>query len=144
MNRTHGVTHWDPDECTGCKLRTLQFGAPTFEPHYNYSVGRYVTSWSDFNEALKKQGHEQSERSGIHSEYEAIHPSDLIQNAPPETAPSHLDRLAKLDADPTIKDHIRQRAAERAAERAKAEAAARTQDVIHDPERAKQKDLMDV
>ena len=25
MIRTHGVTHWDPQSCTGCKLRTLQF-----------------------------------------------------------------------------------------------------------------------
>ena len=25
MTRTHGVTHWDPRGCFGCKLQTLQF-----------------------------------------------------------------------------------------------------------------------
>ena len=25
--RTHGVDHWDPEGCFGCKLRSIQFGA---------------------------------------------------------------------------------------------------------------------
>ena len=31
MERTHGVTHWDPDACFGCKVQTTQFSASVFE-----------------------------------------------------------------------------------------------------------------
>jgi Fe-S-cluster-containing dehydrogenase component len=28
MTRTHGVTHFDPDTCFGCKVSTIDFGYP--------------------------------------------------------------------------------------------------------------------
>lgn len=132
MIRTHGVTHYDPDACFGCKLLSVQFGEPTFEPHFNHSVGRYVTSWGDFNEALRRSGDVQSERTGIHSQYEAIHPSDLISSPPPVSAPSHLDRIPGApDSDPTLATHADALQRERAAQKAKATTEARTKDLIH-------------
>jgi hypothetical protein len=28
MTKTHGVTHWEPDTCFGCKVSTIDFGYP--------------------------------------------------------------------------------------------------------------------
>jgi len=99
MLRSHGITHYTPDTCYGCKLKTIQIGVPAFQPHYNYAVGQYVTSWADFNDKLRRLGDIQSERTGISSTYETVHPADLRASPPPEAAPSHLPRLVAHDED---------------------------------------------
>jgi len=135
MDRTHGVTHYNPDSCYGCKIRTIQLAAPAFTPHYSYTVGRYVTSWSDFNDALKRCG----EQAG--ADYEPIHPADLRANPPPESAPSHLPRLVAhdeqghpmhdpVDMDPTIVP--KHRADEWDRQRAKAQLESDTTSLIED------------
>jgi len=120
MNRTHGVTHYSPDGCYGCKVLTIQFGPPNFQPHYNYAVGRYVTSWADFNDALKRHSEE------AQSDYAPMHPADIRASHPPDTAPSHLPRLSNID-DPNLLARV---AEERSNARAKALLESETTDLI--------------
>ena len=35
MERTHGITHWDPDDCFGCKMQTVVVGLPKDTPTRN-------------------------------------------------------------------------------------------------------------
>lgn len=131
MIRTHGRTHYDPDTCYGCKLLSVEFGKPTFQPHYNHAVGKFVRSQREFDDALKRASHSASERTGIHHNYEPIHPSDLVNNAPPEKAPSHLDHLTDLKDDPTLPENRIARQVTYDSERTQAEALARSKDLIH-------------
>jgi hypothetical protein len=45
-------------------------GAPAFQPHFNHSVGRYVSSSRDFDEALRRGGEDQN------TTYQRIDPGD--------------------------------------------------------------------
>lgn len=50
--------------------RVFSFRAPVaFQPHFNVSVGRFVSSERDFNESLKELSDKQSERTGIAHNY---------------------------------------------------------------------------
>ena len=59
----------DTPTCPNCHIRTKRvfgFSSPeTFEPHYNYSAGAYVTSKRDLMNKLKVNAAERSERLGI-------------------------------------------------------------------------------
>lgn len=35
MERTHGITHWDPEGCFGCKMQTVCIGLPKDTPTRN-------------------------------------------------------------------------------------------------------------
>ncbi len=84
--RTHGVTHWAPESCPGCRYKTVMFPAsnPTFEPHFNHAVGRYVTSDRDFRDALKQCAERNSVATGMDHNYEPRYPSDMRQVPYPE------------------------------------------------------------
>lgn len=77
--RTHGVTHYDPDRCFGCRIKSVSFPAnnPTFAPHYNHAVGRWVTSDRDFRDALKQASDANSEATGMEHNYEPRYPGDV-------------------------------------------------------------------
>jgi len=120
---THGITHFSPDTCYGCRVKTIQFSLPAFSPHYNYAVGQYVSSWQEFNDALKRHG------EAAQSDYDPIHPADLRASPPPETAPSHLPRLSSID-DPTLLSRVSE---ERSNARARALLEAETTDLT-DPD----------
>ena len=50
-----------------------------FQPHFNHSVGKYVSSARDFTDQLKRAGDEQSERTGITHSYVPVMPGDVPQ-----------------------------------------------------------------
>ena len=95
MALTHGVTHWDPDNCTGCRYKTVQVAAtPAMQPHFNHAVGDYVTSDRDFREALKRAGERNSLATGMNHEYEPRYPGDLPE-PPHREADGVLDTRAR-------------------------------------------------
>jgi hypothetical protein len=86
MTRTHGITHYTPDTCFGCRVKTVGFPAtnPTFVPHFNHAVGRYVTSDRDFRDALKVCAEVNSVATGMDHCYEPRYPADMTQVPYPE------------------------------------------------------------
>ena len=48
-----------------------------FSPHYNASLGQYVTSYHHFDELLKQGSDKQSERTGIIHNYVRVDPHDV-------------------------------------------------------------------
>lgn len=58
--------------------KRFQFSTPSpriqFQPHFNYSVGQYVTSNRSFDEALKRKGDEASNHTGVHHDYIRLDP----------------------------------------------------------------------
>lgn len=54
-----------------------QFSPPVFQPHFNYSIGRYVSSQKDFDDQLKSHSDSYSERLGLTANFQSIHPADL-------------------------------------------------------------------
>jgi hypothetical protein len=81
--RTHGVTHDDPDNCFGCRLRTINLKPDRFTPHFNHSVGRYVTSKIAYLDELHRASDRQSSITGIDADYQ---PVDLPDKRPPDAA----------------------------------------------------------
>lgn len=77
MMRTHGITHFLPDKCFGCKLTTLQLAPPTFVPHFNWAVGQHVRSQQELNDALKTCAERNSIATGAEHSYELREPGDL-------------------------------------------------------------------
>lgn len=76
MIRTHGVTHFDPSSCFGCKLQTIYLSPPAFQPHYNYSVGKWVNSDKEFRDELKRAAEANSIITGTYHNYEPRYPGD--------------------------------------------------------------------
>ena len=68
------------DHCGGTLKRVYSVNVPgpraVFEPHYNYSVGAYVNSWSDFESKLRCRQDQQVEVTGLEHNYTPIHPAD--------------------------------------------------------------------
>ena len=102
MTRTHGVTHYTPESCFGCRVLTVQF-RPTcaFQPHYNWSVGEYVETDRDYRDALKRCSDEQSARTGIDADYQPRYPGDIPHGDTTSTE--------KLVHDHAVKDGIKDR-----------------------------------
>lgn len=82
--RTHGVTHWDPDNCRGCHYKTIQLRSTTaFQPHFNYSVGRYVSTEYEFTQALKRSAEANTLATGTEHNYEMRDPAELRAEGSP-------------------------------------------------------------
>jgi hypothetical protein len=65
------------EDCFGCKVKTLQFQAtPAFQPHYNWSVGKYVETESHFNDELKRCGERNSVATGLDHDYQPRYVGD--------------------------------------------------------------------
>lgn len=92
MNRTHGVTHFSPDGCFGCKVLTIQLSTDPFTPHYNWSVGQHVNTRQEFEDALRRCSDANSEIVGLDHDYQPRYPGD--------TEPIRI-------ADQAIDDHAR-------------------------------------
>lgn len=95
MTRTHGITHFDPDLCEGCKISTLSFGAPVFKPHFNWAVGQYVNNDREYRDALKSCAERNSLSTGLDHNYEPRYPG--------EVEPIR-------EADQAVEDHLRAKA----------------------------------
>ena len=81
--RTHGITHFTPDTCTGCRYKTLQIRpASPFQPHFNYSVGQYVETESQFVTALRRRADENTIATGTEHTYEMRDPAELARHTP--------------------------------------------------------------
>lgn len=77
MIRTHGRTHFTPETCFGCCVLTLSIQpTPCFQPHYNYSVGRYVNNDREFRDALKYRAEQNSIATGLTHDYEPRYPGE--------------------------------------------------------------------
>lgn len=50
-----------------------------FQPHFNHSVGEFVSSRRDFENQLKRKSEQQSERTGIDHNYQPVLPGDMPQ-----------------------------------------------------------------
>jgi hypothetical protein len=91
MIRTHGITHFNPDTCFGCRVRTLQLAPTTaFQPHFNYSVGSYVRTESEFKSMLRRRADENSIATGTTHTYEMVDPGVMKEQVP---FPEHDDIL---------------------------------------------------
>lgn len=78
MIRTHGVTHFSPKSCFGCKVLTVEIApTPAFQPHYNHSVGAYVNNQREYEDKLKYHADYNSEATGITHTYEPRLPGDV-------------------------------------------------------------------
>jgi hypothetical protein len=71
--------------CFGCKVKTLQLRPTTaFRPHFNYSVGRYVTTEHEFRETLRRRAEENTIATGTEHQYEMRDPGELRDVPYPE------------------------------------------------------------
>jgi hypothetical protein len=85
--RTCGVTRDStrrddvaPCPCGGLSSRdfsSVQFGAASFTPHFNHSVGAVVNSDREFDDLLKRRSEENSLATGADHSYTRIDPGDL-------------------------------------------------------------------
>jgi len=68
-------------ECGGPLKRVFSVHLPSstqhFRPHYNFTVGSYVSSWSDFSDKLRIHGEHNEEVTGIPTLYTPLHPADI-------------------------------------------------------------------
>jgi len=80
---THGHTHYTPDTCFGCRIRTIALHPSTFQAHYNWSVGKWVNNRREYTDELKRASDAQSLATGIDADYQ---PVDLLDRPP---APDH-------------------------------------------------------
>lgn len=69
-------------QCGDSLRRRFSFNAPApncfFQPHFNYSVGEYVTSRQDFADKLHRKGDAMSERLGIDHDYQPHDHGDRV------------------------------------------------------------------
>jgi len=69
-----------PPDCFGCKIKTLQLRSRTaFQPHFNYSVGAYVTTEQQFKDTLARRAEENTIQTGTYHNYEMRDPGELSQ-----------------------------------------------------------------
>ncbi|HXA31504.1 MAG TPA: hypothetical protein VNV87_04535 [Acidimicrobiales bacterium] len=71
---SHDGTHGD--QCFGCRIKSVSLVIPAFRPHFNHSVGKYVSTSRDFDEALRRGAEEQN------SSYSRIDPGDYASLTP--------------------------------------------------------------
>jgi hypothetical protein len=73
-------------DCFGCRVKTVQFRAtPAFQPHFNHSVGQFVSTDREYRDALKRCAEDQSARTGIDADYQPRYPGDTER---PDTTPT--------------------------------------------------------
>lgn len=95
ISLTYGVA----PGCTICDVTDDQHRVYTFHtkamfvPHFNPSVGRYVTSQADFTEALKEAGAREEQRTGIATSYVAREQGDADAFGVSEEAREDYARL---------------------------------------------------
>jgi hypothetical protein len=82
MTKPHTCTN-RPD-CFGCKVRTLTLRTTAFQPHFNYSVGSYVTTEQQFKDALNRRAEENTIQTGTYHNYEMRDPGELSQTPYPD------------------------------------------------------------
>jgi len=73
-----------PCPCGGLSQRVYSVNTigNAFQPHYNWSVGRHVSSDKDFRRALREQSAIQSERTGTEHDYQPLYPGDKASMTP--------------------------------------------------------------
>lgn len=52
---------------------------PSFPEHFNNSLGQYVRNNNEFEDGLKRQSAEMSERMGMNVQYEPLGPSEMAE-----------------------------------------------------------------
>lgn len=78
--------------------RKFSFTAPRlFVPHFNHSVGRYVTSDADFRDALKQASEQAYDNTGIEHNYVPVEPREVMKNLRSEEGLAEQEK-AKVDA----------------------------------------------
>jgi hypothetical protein len=78
--RTHGITHFTPDTCSGCRYKTIGISAtPAFQPHFNWSVGKYVNSDREFKDELSRASERASEGLGIDHDFQPRYPGERTE-----------------------------------------------------------------
>lgn len=68
--------------CGGVSRRdysTVQFGTTGLVPHFSHTVGKYVQSNRDFDDALKRKAEENTIRTGAEHSYVRVDPGDVPQ-----------------------------------------------------------------
>ena len=91
-----------PDVCVcGNVYRRVYYCNPmaAFQPHFNHSVGEYVTSKQDFMDVLKRKSDEAS-TTGVEHNYQYVDPADtralgVTDEGLNETAKRRHDALRK-------------------------------------------------
>lgn len=79
--KPHSCTH--TDDCFGCRIKTVNLRNRTaFQPHFNYSVGKYVDTELAFTDTLKRRAEENSLATGTDHVYEMRDPAELARHTP--------------------------------------------------------------
>jgi hypothetical protein len=96
VKRTHGVTHWDPGGCLGCKLRTVQYGsgpAPQtlMERRWQQDMPAYARLRADHIQPRSVDGSAELEAHLSHGQLEA----DMRHLFNENFGPGDLGRLAE-------------------------------------------------
>lgn len=96
MTRTHGYTHFTPDTCFGCHIKTVTMASRSaFQPHFNYSVGEYVSTERDFTTALRRRADENTLATGTEHVYEMRDPAELARDTPYPASDDILNTQAR-------------------------------------------------
>jgi hypothetical protein len=83
--------------CFGCKVKTLQIqSGPVFRPHYNWSVGKYVETDSQYRDELKRCAESNSIATGVEHDYQPRYPGET---EPIREADGVLDDTARRIRD---------------------------------------------
>jgi hypothetical protein len=69
------------------------------QEHWNQAVGQYVSNRQEMSEALKRQGDEMSERTGIHHDYEMVSPSEMADPSAVGASRENLDETHRRQRD---------------------------------------------
>jgi putative FmdB family regulatory protein len=88
--------------CRGTMKRVFSFSIGTaFQPHFNYTVGEYVSSSRAFDDALRRRADENSAATGMEHRYVRTDPGDL----PAPTSPTQPDPILSPYPDRTTHIH---------------------------------------
>lgn len=81
-------TDIQPCGCGGVSKRdytSVQLrGTTAFQPHFNYAVGKYVSTEHEFKSALRRSADANTIATGVEHKYEMVDPGDLRRMEPTE------------------------------------------------------------
>ena len=92
----NSFTRSDSERCPVCSTsspRRFAFSVlSSFQDHYNHAAGEYVRNRREFEDSLKRQSDEHSERTGIPHEYVPIPAADMVDPSSVGADPTRTEK----------------------------------------------------